>query len=225
MCRDFAARELTPNARKWDENHEWPERGRQEAGRAGAAGHRRARGVGRRGPGQRQLRAGHGGDQPRLRLHRRHHERQQLALLRPGGASSAPTSRRSKFLTPFARGEKLGCFGLTEPQAGSDAAAQQDGGGARRAIDYVINGSKNWITNGPQGRRHRALRDDRQGRRATRASPPSWCRPTPRASRAARPTRRWASPRPRELHHVLRGLRGARGATAWARRARASRSP
>ncbi|HEX8704759.1 MAG TPA: acyl-CoA dehydrogenase family protein, partial [Myxococcaceae bacterium] len=58
-------------------------------------------------------------------------------------------AQKEQFLTPFARGEKLGCFGLTEPEAGSDAAAQKTTA-VRRGDEYVINGSKNWITNGPK---------------------------------------------------------------------------
>jgi butyryl-CoA dehydrogenase len=57
--------------------------------------------------------------------------------------------QRREFLTPFARGEKLGCFGLTEPEAGSDAAAQKTTA-VRKGDEYIINGSKNWITNGPK---------------------------------------------------------------------------
>ncbi|HZA12850.1 MAG TPA: acyl-CoA dehydrogenase family protein, partial [Myxococcaceae bacterium] len=56
--------------------------------------------------------------------------------------------QKHEFLIPFAGGEKLGCFGLTEPEAGSDAAAQKTTA-IRKGDDYVINGSKNWITNGP----------------------------------------------------------------------------
>ncbi len=58
-------------------------------------------------------------------------------------------AQKKEFLEPFARGEKLGCFGLTEPNAGSDAAAQQTVA-VKRGDDYVINGSKNWITVGPK---------------------------------------------------------------------------
>ncbi len=57
--------------------------------------------------------------------------------------------QKREFLVPFARGEKLGCFGLTEPEAGSDAAAQKTTA-VRKGNEYVINGSKNWITNGPK---------------------------------------------------------------------------
>jgi alkylation response protein AidB-like acyl-CoA dehydrogenase len=54
---------------------------------------------------------------------------------------------KETFLKPLARGEKLGAFALSEPEAGSDATHQQtyadkDGG------HWVLNGTKNWITNG-----------------------------------------------------------------------------
>ena len=55
--------------------------------------------------------------------------------------------QKKRFLTPLAAGEKLGCFGLTEPGAGSDAAGLRST--ARRdGDDYVINGNKVFITNG-----------------------------------------------------------------------------
>jgi butyryl-CoA dehydrogenase len=55
--------------------------------------------------------------------------------------------QKQKYLVPLVEGEKLGAFGLTEPNAGTDAAAQQtvavvDG------EDYILNGSKIFITNG-----------------------------------------------------------------------------
>ena len=55
--------------------------------------------------------------------------------------------QRLKYLPGMARGEIIGCFGLTEPQGGSDPAnmktnAKKDGD------DWVINGAKMWITNG-----------------------------------------------------------------------------
>jgi len=55
--------------------------------------------------------------------------------------------QKKRFLTPFARGEKIGCYALTEPQAGSNAAAL-----ATKAVlkgdRYIVNGTKAWITNG-----------------------------------------------------------------------------
>jgi butyryl-CoA dehydrogenase len=55
--------------------------------------------------------------------------------------------QKQKFLVPFARGEKIGCYALTEPQAGSNAAALTTKA-IRKGDTYVINGTKAWITNG-----------------------------------------------------------------------------
>lgn len=55
--------------------------------------------------------------------------------------------QQKKFLAPFARGDKIGCFALTEPQAGSNAAALATKA-VRKGDKYVINGTKAWITNG-----------------------------------------------------------------------------
>ncbi|HEX4955671.1 MAG TPA: acyl-CoA dehydrogenase [Thermoanaerobaculia bacterium] len=55
--------------------------------------------------------------------------------------------QKQRFLAPLASGRKLGCFALTEPGAGSDAAALRTT--ARRdGDDYVLNGNKVFITNG-----------------------------------------------------------------------------
>ena len=55
--------------------------------------------------------------------------------------------QKQKFLVPFARGEKIGCYALTEPQAGSNAAALTTKA-VRKGDTYVVNGTKAWITNG-----------------------------------------------------------------------------
>jgi len=55
--------------------------------------------------------------------------------------------QKKKFLLPFARGEKIGCYALTEPQAGSNAAVLQTKA-VRKGNTYVINGTKAWITSG-----------------------------------------------------------------------------
>jgi butyryl-CoA dehydrogenase len=55
--------------------------------------------------------------------------------------------QKKKFLLPFARGEKIGCYALTEPQAGSNAAALQTKA-VKKGDKYVVNGTKAWITNG-----------------------------------------------------------------------------
>lgn len=55
--------------------------------------------------------------------------------------------QKIKYLVPLAKGEKLGAFCLSEPEAGSDATQQHT-----TAVDmgdyYLLNGTKNWITNG-----------------------------------------------------------------------------
>jgi glutaryl-CoA dehydrogenase len=59
-------------------------------------------------------------------------------------------AQKERWLPAMAKGEKVGCFGLTEPNAGSDPGsmsthAKQQGAGG----DYVLNGQKFWITNSP----------------------------------------------------------------------------
>ena len=56
-------------------------------------------------------------------------------------------AQKAEFLAPYASGQKLGCFGLSEPGNGSDAGAaattaKPDGDGG-----WVLNGTKAWITN------------------------------------------------------------------------------
>ncbi|UBM57584.1 acyl-CoA dehydrogenase [Marinilongibacter aquaticus] len=55
--------------------------------------------------------------------------------------------QKQQYVVPLATGEKLGCFCLSEPEAGSDATSQHT-----KAIEngehYLLNGTKNWITNG-----------------------------------------------------------------------------
>jgi len=54
---------------------------------------------------------------------------------------------KEKYLIPLAKGEKLGAFALSEPEAGSDATKQKTTAD-KDGNFYVINGMKNWITNG-----------------------------------------------------------------------------
>ena len=57
-------------------------------------------------------------------------------------------AQKKEWLTPLASGKLLGCFALSEPEAGSDAAAQKTTA-VKDGDEWVINGTKNWITNGP----------------------------------------------------------------------------
>jgi butyryl-CoA dehydrogenase len=56
-------------------------------------------------------------------------------------------SQKKKYLMPLSRGEILGAFCLTEPQAGSDAAGIQTRA-VREGDNYLLNGTKAWVTNG-----------------------------------------------------------------------------
>jgi len=59
-------------------------------------------------------------------------------------------AQKQKYLPLLASCERLGCYALTEPSAGSDAAAQKTKVTVNADGDYVLNGTKMWITNGPQ---------------------------------------------------------------------------
>jgi butyryl-CoA dehydrogenase len=56
-------------------------------------------------------------------------------------------AQKARFLTPFAAGRKIGCFALTEPEAGSDASNQSTLA-ARDGDAYVLDGRKVFVTNG-----------------------------------------------------------------------------
>jgi butyryl-CoA dehydrogenase len=147
MCREFAARELIPNARRWDEEHEFPREAVKKLGELSLLGVAVPDQFG-----------GAGLDTVAYVLAM---EEISRGCASTGVIMSVNNSlycdpilkfgneeQKHEFLIPFAGGEKLGCFGLTEPEAGSDAAAQKTTA-TRKGDDYVINGSKNWITNGP----------------------------------------------------------------------------
>ncbi len=55
--------------------------------------------------------------------------------------------QKEEFLTPLASGEKIGAFCLSEPEAGSDATSQRTIA-EDKGDHYLLNGTKNWITNG-----------------------------------------------------------------------------
>lgn len=66
-------------------------------------------------------------------------------------AAFGTDEQKKKYLTPLAKGEKLGAFGLTEPNAGTDASGQQTKAVFdEKTNEWVLNGSKIFITNGGQ---------------------------------------------------------------------------
>jgi butyryl-CoA dehydrogenase len=148
VCREFAAKELIPNARKWDETHAWPTEAVKKLAELSLLGVAVPEQYG-----------GAGLDNVCYAIAM---EEISRGCASTGVIMSVNNSlycdpvmkfgteeQKQEFLVPFARGEKLGCFGLTEPEAGSDAAAQKTVA-VRRGDEYVINGSKNWITVGPK---------------------------------------------------------------------------
>lgn len=148
LCRDFAARELVPNAKKWDEHHEWPTEAVKKLAELSL--------LGVAVPEQ------WGGAALDNVCYALAMEEISRGCASTGVIMSVNNSlysdpilkfgtdaQKEKWLKPFASGQKLGCFGLTEPQAGSDAAAQQTVA-VKKGDRYVVNGSKNWITNGPK---------------------------------------------------------------------------
>jgi butyryl-CoA dehydrogenase len=147
LVREFAARELLPNARKWDEEHRFPKEAVQKLAELSLLG-----------VAVPEQWGGAGLDNVAYALAIEELSRGDASV---GVIASVNNSlycdpilkfgtdaQKQEFLAPFARGEKLGCFGLTEPEAGSDAAAQRTIA-VRKGDGYLINGSKNWITNGP----------------------------------------------------------------------------
>ncbi len=80
------------------------------------------------------------------------------------------TEQKEKFLTPLAKGEKLGAFALTEPEAGTDAGGVQTKA-ELVGDEYILNGSKIFITNAGKADTYVvfALTDPSQGTRGMSA--------------------------------------------------------
>src|SRR4051794_5542626 len=149
LARDFAQAEIEPNAGTWDREHAFP---RELLGKLGE--------LGLLGVCIPEEYGGGGADFLSYIL-----VLEELSRADAGGGvtlaghTSAVTlpiltfgsdEQRSRFVPPLARGEVIGAFALTEPEAGSDAgslrtAATQNGDG------WTISGAKQWITNGAFG--------------------------------------------------------------------------
>src|SRR5512136_1268885 len=78
--------------------------------------------------------------------------------------------QKKKFLPDIAKGKKLAAFGLTEADAGSDAGAIRTTA-ARKGDGYVLNGTKQWITNGGEAETYSviAMTDRSKGPRGASA--------------------------------------------------------
>ncbi len=145
--RDFVQKELAPRAKHIDETGEFPHDVFMQMGQLGLLGL----------PFPEQY-GGADGDTLAVALATEEIARacgsSALAYAAHIGLGSMPIflfgdeEQKKRFLVPAASGEYLAAFGLTEPQAGSDAGATR----TRARLDgdeWVINGEKMWITNAP----------------------------------------------------------------------------
>jgi alkylation response protein AidB-like acyl-CoA dehydrogenase len=144
--RDFAETELRPHLREWDEKQEFPRAVFTKLGELGLMGVTWPAEFGGSALGTVDW---------TIVL-------EELARVDAGVALSVAAhnslcsghiylagseAQRRKYLTPLARGEKVGCWGLTENSAGSDAGGTRTVA-VRDGSDWVLNGSKTFITNG-----------------------------------------------------------------------------
>ena len=144
--RDFAQRELWPNAARWDKTHEFPHqvhRGLAELGAYGICVPEELGGAGldylSLAVVLEEIAAGDGGTSTAISVT---NCPVNAILLRYG----TPEQQR-QWLAPLARGELLGAFCLTEPHVGSDASALRTTA-VRQGDAYVIQGVKQFITSG-----------------------------------------------------------------------------
>jgi len=146
-ARDFAAREIAPKAAELDKSGRWPTEIVKRLGELGFLGV--------------AIPTEYGGAGLDTLSYALAMEEVSAACASSGVIMSVNNSlfcdpiykfgteaQKRDVLTPCARGDKLGCFGLTEPMSGSDAQTMVTG--AEKTSDgWVLNGAKNWITNGP----------------------------------------------------------------------------
>jgi alkylation response protein AidB-like acyl-CoA dehydrogenase len=144
--RAFAQERLAPFAADWDRNHTFPAEALKELGELGAMGMVVPEEWGGAGMDYlslvltlEEIAAGDGATSTIVSV------QNSLACGIPNRYGS--DVQKEEWLKPLARGEKLGCFCLTEPHTGSDAAAittraERDGD------DFVLNGVKHYITTG-----------------------------------------------------------------------------
>jgi butyryl-CoA dehydrogenase len=148
LCREFAEQELRPNARRWDEEHLFPREAVKklaEMGLMGVAVPTEWGGAGMDAVSyavaMEEISRGCAGTGVIMSVNN--------SLYCDPVLKYGTDDQKRELLAPFARGDRLGCFALTEPMSGSDAAEMRTTAVAR-GEEYVLSGSKNYITNGPQ---------------------------------------------------------------------------
>jgi len=146
ICRKFSDNELAPNARGWDARHEFPADAITQLGDLGMMGLAVSDDYGGAGMdtlayalAMEEVSRGCASVGVIMSAHN--------SLYCAPIENYATESQKQQWLTPYACGKKIGCFGLSEPGNGSDAGAASttakcDGDGG-----YILNGTKAWITN------------------------------------------------------------------------------
>src|ERR1700688_670757 len=145
-ARDVARRELAPHAAEWDRTSQFPAEAIAELGRLGFMGMLVPEQYGGAGADHvgyaLALEEIAAGDRSVSTILSVQNSVGCLPILNYGSEEQGQL-----FLVPLARGEKLACFCLTEPQAGSDAAALKTRA-HRHGNRWVVNGTKQFITSG-----------------------------------------------------------------------------
>jgi len=146
MARQFAAEQLAPNAAEWDREHRYPREALAQMGALGFLGMMVPEewdGAGADAVSYalalEEIAAGDGSTSTIMSVH----NSPCCASL----VNNASPEQKEQFLKPMARGEIIGCFCLTEPQAGSDAAAIKTRA-VRDGNHSVLNGTKQFTTSG-----------------------------------------------------------------------------
>ena len=144
--RAFARDELAPNAARWDREHLFPRDALHALGGLGALGMVVPERYGGAAMDYvslavtlEEIAAGDGATSTIVSV-------QNSVVCGPLNAFGTE-SQKEKYLEPLARGERFGCFCLTEPQVGSDAGAIVTRA-ERRGDEWVLNGVKQFITTG-----------------------------------------------------------------------------
>jgi len=144
--RAFARERLAPNAARWDREHHFPREELAALGELGALGMVVPEAWGGAGTDYvslalalEEIAAGDGATSTIVSV--------QNSVVCGPIAAFGTDAQKEQYLRPLASGRKLGCFCLTEPQAGSDAGAIATRAEARDG-DYVLSGVKQFITSG-----------------------------------------------------------------------------
>ncbi|WP_374582677.1 acyl-CoA dehydrogenase family protein, partial [Pseudoduganella sp.] len=144
--RAFSQERLAPNAARWDKEHHFPKEELKELAALGAFGVAVPEELGGAGLDYvslalvlEEIAAGDGGTSTVISVNN--------CPVCSIGMMYANEQQKQQWLRPLAQGEMLGAFALTEPHTGSDAAALRTTA-TRDGDDYIINGTKQFITSG-----------------------------------------------------------------------------